>query len=264
MVSFPEDSTLVDADFSGANLRDADLSKADLRDAVLSGADLWGAVLSGADLRDADLSEEILQDVDLSGADLRRADLSKADLRGVILSRATLRDADLSEANLENADLSRAEFRGAILSGADLSGADLSAVSLNQGTRVEGFCSRPDSPEEWDRLARAYHELKTECSSNGLMKRPGRYVRWSVGPGRERPWPAETFLLSSGGCSLGFSPGMARGFRTSFCGPSQCWFSRHSGTAGSSRPTPGKEVRCIIASSRSLHRRLTPRRRLLE
>ncbi|MFC7769331.1 pentapeptide repeat-containing protein [Salinirubellus sp. GCM10025899] len=159
---------LCDANFSRADLRDADLSRVDFRGADLSGADLRATDLSGKDLRDANFSRADLRDADLSKADLRGADLSGADLRATDLSGKDLRDANFSRTDLRDADLSRVDLRDANLSKADLRGADLSVLTLNQNTQISGFCNRAEEPDEWDQLARGYHDLKSECSSNGL------------------------------------------------------------------------------------------------
>jgi uncharacterized protein YjbI with pentapeptide repeats len=86
----PLQATLIETDFTGADLRKTVFNAADLSRAILAKSDLRGASLFNAVLRDADLS-----DADLSDADLRGVDLSNADL-----SRASLRRADFTGANL--------------------------------------------------------------------------------------------------------------------------------------------------------------------
>jgi uncharacterized protein YjbI with pentapeptide repeats len=189
-LSFPDKTGLIDANLSGADLEDANLSGADLEDANLSGADLRFADLSWADLRGAELTEADLYHADLSAANLEAAALSEANLRGADLPEADLEDANLSEADLRFADLSEADLRGADLPEADLRFADLSGrnlsgvnlsqadlrgvefegASANQQTRVGKICSNPSDPDEYDRLAQGYHELKEALSEEGLSQ----------------------------------------------------------------------------------------------
>lgn len=113
-----------------------------------------------------------------SGADLVEANFSGADLSGADLSGARLYDADFSEANL----------RGANLSGANLLKVNLSGVVLSRGTQVNLGLAEIDrmnfrigesgdfySVQEWDAIARMYHELKTAYSANGLVGRAWKY-----------------------------------------------------------------------------------------
>ncbi|MCC5666505.1 pentapeptide repeat-containing protein [Nostoc sp. CHAB 5784] len=141
--------SLINKDFSGANLRGADLSSADLRGAKLNDADLTSANLRGAKLNDADLTSAKLNHAYLRDADLRDADLTSAklmhaklmranlsglwgtNLRDAKLNHAYLRDADLSYAILSSADLSSADLSSANLSYANLSSADLSSADLS-------------------------------------------------------------------------------------------------------------------------------------
>ena len=184
------ESNLVEADLSNAKLKNADLSGVRLHGTDLSGATMRGADLSKAklnmtlsedhfDVPDANLSEDYIGvlGANLSGAYMQDVDLSEADLHLVNCSGANMRDADLSGADLENADLSGADLRDANLSGANLRDADLSSLNLNQGTQLGSFYNRPTSPEQWDQLARSYHDLKSEFSDNGLdgKARKARY-----------------------------------------------------------------------------------------
>jgi uncharacterized protein YjbI with pentapeptide repeats len=190
---------LRDADLSGADLYDADLSEADLYDADLINADLYDADLLNADLRRADLSEVFLRGAELSGTLLWGADLSKADLLGADFSEKNLYDVNFLEANLRRADLSKADLGHTILTGANFAGAELSNLTVDRETTVDRLAepepvlpslatqrgdSSPDeskndpdseaSPNDWDRTARAYHDLKTEFHRNGFIGKPRR------------------------------------------------------------------------------------------
>ncbi|MBI4956202.1 MAG: DUF2169 domain-containing protein [Myxococcales bacterium] len=119
--SFPKDTTLEGADFSGARMIGANL-----RGARARGADLSRATADSADFSDADLSEAKLPRARAQGAlfigtDLRRADLSDCDLSRALLQRANIRGANFARANLFRADLAYIDgdrgtsFEGALL-----------------------------------------------------------------------------------------------------------------------------------------------------
>lgn len=208
------DAALTDADLGNAILSGADFGGADLSRAGCYGADLGGAGLRGADLRDAYLPRAVLTRADLTGADLSRAnvwhaDLERADLTGADLPDAYLRDADLGRADLTGAtlpdanlavadlgdaalygaDLGGADLHGTDLSGADVREVDLSGIRVNQATR----CGRQErgereasNPEDWDALARAYHDLETAFTDHGLVaKARDHYVLERRARGRE-------------------------------------------------------------------------------
>ena len=86
--------TLLDADFTGANLSGISTD----RGAVFYGADFTGANLSDADL----FSTTFLEGTDFTGADLTNADLRSTDLNF---------GADFTDANLSGTDFGGAEIR---------------------------------------------------------------------------------------------------------------------------------------------------------
>jgi uncharacterized protein YjbI with pentapeptide repeats len=111
-----ESIDLVEADFTGADLRGvylggADLKRADFRQANLREAHLSGANLNRADFMGAHLSGASLRGSDLTGSDLNTANLGAADLTG----------ADLSGANLVRTKLWRARMSSTYLTNLDLS-----------------------------------------------------------------------------------------------------------------------------------------------
>lgn len=148
-------TTIIRADFSGANLRNATFLRpsvfssldydaaeapkfagADMRlirmTSHMVGADFRGANLTGAKMGPheprADLSSmpaSVLKSCDFSGATLVDIDLSRAVL---IFSRFV--GADLRGASLVLADMTRADLAGADLTGADLTDANLDEANL--------------------------------------------------------------------------------------------------------------------------------------
>jgi uncharacterized protein YjbI with pentapeptide repeats len=128
--TIPNDEDVSPRDIiSQTSLPDADLSGATLADASLGGADLTGAVLTDADLTDA-----VLGGADLTGASLGGADLIDADLRRADLIDADLRRADLSYADLRRADLTGADLASASLDHVRLYETSLEGISINEGT----------------------------------------------------------------------------------------------------------------------------------
>jgi hypothetical protein len=73
-------------------------------------------------------------------------------------------EADLSDQDLSGVNLSRADLRGVSMVG----------MTANQGTTVGKICTDLSSPEEYDQLARGYHELKEALSEEGLSQRARR------------------------------------------------------------------------------------------
>lgn len=154
-------TTVIKADFSGANLKNATFMRpsvsttleydaaeapkfagADMRNIRMTskmiGADFRGANLSGALMGPheprADLSSmpaSILKSCDFSGAILTDIDLSRA-----VLTFSRFVGADLRRAKLESADLSKVDLSGADLTGADLTDANLDEANL---AGVKGF-----------------------------------------------------------------------------------------------------------------------------
>lgn len=192
------------ADLGSAVLRDADLSDAYLPRAVLTRADLARTDLSRANVWHADLEGADLTEATLSGAYLRDANLRGVDLTGASLDGATLAVADLGEANLYGADLSGADLHGTDLNGADVRESDLADIGVNQATR----CGRQvrgereaSNPEDWDALARSYHDLETAFTDHGLVaKARDHYVLERRARGREvraaEGWLAPGYLGS--------------------------------------------------------------------
>ena len=184
---------LLDVNLTLASLSEADLTGADLPEAYLSFSDLSNANLTGADLDDTNLSEADLTGADLSEADLEDTNLSEADLTGVNLSEADLTSADFLNTNIGHATLTGAEFANAELSNLTVdcgTTADelaepepLSPLSAFQRDEPDGdenesnsdqneTETNPDnetSSNDWDRTARAYHDLKTEFHNNGFV-----------------------------------------------------------------------------------------------
>lgn len=90
---------LVEADFSGRDLRDSSFTKANLRQSNFSGANLRG--------------------VSFFAANLESANLTGVDLTNATLDSARLIKANLTNAVLEGAFAANAKFDGAIIEGAD-------------------------------------------------------------------------------------------------------------------------------------------------
>jgi uncharacterized protein YjbI with pentapeptide repeats len=190
------DADLLCSNLREADLRSTDLTNADLSDANLVFADLTDAHLHGTDFTDANLVFANLSYAHLYNTNLSDATLERTRLIGAKLEHVDLTDADLSEADFSGTKLQSSELRkaqilptkliGAKLGGADLSDQDLSGVNLsradlrevsmagmtaNQGTTVGRMCTDLSSPDEYDRLAQGYHELKDALSEEGLSQR---------------------------------------------------------------------------------------------
>ena len=102
---------LIEADFSGRDLRGVTFNLTNLREANLSGSDLRGASLFGAKLQDADLSD----------TDLREATLDSAVFDGTNLSNAVLEDAFAFNTRFRNVTITGADFTNVPLRGDVLS-----------------------------------------------------------------------------------------------------------------------------------------------
>jgi Pentapeptide repeats (8 copies) len=96
---------LINADFSGKDLRDANFTKANLYHSNLSHANLVG--------------------VRFFAANLEGANLEGADLQLTVLDQARLTEANLTNANLSGAYAFSAQFKGAIIDGADFTDAEM-------------------------------------------------------------------------------------------------------------------------------------------
>ncbi len=119
------ETSLAEADLTGA-----DLESADLRGAILQAAHLQETNLANAHLEKANAAFAVLRDANLKNAILRKADLSFAVLKGADLQGTDLEDAVLSRADLQGANLTKTKLRGANLSHAKLQGADLKHQKL--------------------------------------------------------------------------------------------------------------------------------------
>lgn len=96
------DSSLTDANFSGASGAGIDLSNNQMERANFAQSSFNGINLQGSNLKDADFTE-----ANLEGADFRGADLSGATFQG-----ANIKNAKFDNANLENVDFRGAETDG--------------------------------------------------------------------------------------------------------------------------------------------------------
>jgi uncharacterized protein YjbI with pentapeptide repeats len=148
-VSFPVNTSFLDADLSGADLSEVTLSEVDFSRANLHEADLSGVTVrrsdfSGAYILEANLSEAYILEANLSGKNLVLTDFSKAILDEVNLSRATLTEADLSEADLRGANLSGADLSEADLSGADLANANLTDAEFEDADLTDATLAEAD------------------------------------------------------------------------------------------------------------------------
>jgi uncharacterized protein YjbI with pentapeptide repeats len=112
--------TLINVDFSGADLEKANLKGAMLgifRNLLIL---LEKKGLSSEDLLELKQGMMILQKANMKEADLSGANLSGADLRAVDFRNANLSSADLSDTNLNEAELINVNLNDADLSGASL------------------------------------------------------------------------------------------------------------------------------------------------
>jgi uncharacterized protein YjbI with pentapeptide repeats len=167
---FP-DADLTAAEFPRADLRGAEFPRADLRFAEFPDAFLRGAEFPDASLPSAEFPDASLEYAEFPDAFLRGAEFPDANLRDAGFPNALLQFAEFPDASLWNADLSDADLSGVNLSGADLRGVDMTGTTANQGTTVGRMCTELSSPEEYDQLAQAYHELKEALSEEGLSQR---------------------------------------------------------------------------------------------
>lgn len=157
------------SDLSDADLFDADLEFAFIRWAKMDGANFEYADLHATRFRDTNLSDATFRDSDLSNAHLLRADLSGAQLQGVTLEEAYLSDADITDTDLRHARRIDVDLSDADITNADLREAEILDLDVNQGTVCDGLNeSVAEDPEDWDAIARVYHDLKEAFSSHGL------------------------------------------------------------------------------------------------
>lgn len=104
---FVQETTLVDAIFTGAQMPQAHLRGLDLRRACFDGALLDSADLSKSNLTEASLRGIRGRNAMFIGARLIAARLTRADLLGALLTNAKLQGAWLEEANLFGTDLAK-------------------------------------------------------------------------------------------------------------------------------------------------------------
>lgn len=116
---------------------------------MLEKTTLLGADFSGADGTGARLNDARLAGASFSGTVLTQADLSYSDLTGATFDGATLDEASFSNADLTSSDFGTAVTGDATFDGATLSGALLSSATLDglQATRLAGTC--PALPSSW-------------------------------------------------------------------------------------------------------------------
>lgn len=145
--------TLVEVDFTGADMQGACLVMADLERAALFCADLRRADAQGANFHRADLRGCSLRHANLTGArlddaDMREAVLARADMdrgfqlagrsAGVPAEGGGARFAvDFTNCSMKRVKLGMAKLKGANFSGAMLQGADLTGAGL-EGARFDG------------------------------------------------------------------------------------------------------------------------------
>jgi len=137
-------SILVNADFTGADLRNSYLDGADFTGAILESARLGGASFdsgtkwpTGFDYRRAGMYGP---GVDASGKDLSNQYLGGYDFTGANFSFASLTNSVLSKSTLVNANFSGADLQFSYLDGADFTGANfigirLRGASFDSGTK---------------------------------------------------------------------------------------------------------------------------------
>jgi uncharacterized protein YjbI with pentapeptide repeats len=134
-----EHANLIGAHLQWTNFQDAHLERACLQGADLAFANLEGAHLEGAKLLVARLVMTNLHGARLQGADLTGARLVMTGLRG-----ARLEGANLTAARLEDASLAGAHLEGANLTGARLNGVHLlDGAIADAKTRLPDACPRP-------------------------------------------------------------------------------------------------------------------------
>ncbi|WP_425272937.1 pentapeptide repeat-containing protein [Rathayibacter festucae] len=113
--------SVLEADFSFANLKNSDLSRAAMDCATLQDADLSYSTLRQASLRA----------VRATDADFSHSKLTNSDLRRGYFLNANFIGADLHEANLANSRVDNANFSGADLTGADLTDSNFTRDQLD-------------------------------------------------------------------------------------------------------------------------------------
>ncbi len=201
---------LIDADFTGADLREARLVLANFESATLFCADLRQADARGANLRRADLRGCSLRDANLSSARLDEADMREAvlvredpekevqlggwspparaqkgrfqtfavdftncSMKGAKLGLAKLKGANFSGALLNGADLSGAVLDDARFDGAVLTGVDMSGVRIHPLALAK--CVMPPSQTALQRVAELKGRLAAAArwlATDGAEGRP--------------------------------------------------------------------------------------------
>jgi uncharacterized protein YjbI with pentapeptide repeats len=101
---------LLNADFSGQDLKDSSFTKANLKNTNFKGSDLQGVSFFGANLEDTNL-----EGANLSIATLDSARLVQANLTNAILEGAFVASAQFQDATITGADFTDVDFREPIL-----------------------------------------------------------------------------------------------------------------------------------------------------
>ena len=144
-----EGASLLNTDFSGANMANINLRYAIINEGTVLSEKLRvvrhltsvasvNENMRGVDLIDVNLSRAKMSKVDLTDASLRGSNLTGADLRGAILTNCDLRDVKLRYARLEGAYLVGADLRGADLLMAHISTSQLLSARSLVGARLPG------------------------------------------------------------------------------------------------------------------------------
>jgi|ERR1051325_1724052 hypothetical protein len=123
-------STGINPNLWGANLRDLNLTGVDLRVSDLRGAQFINTDLSRADFNLANLAHADFTNANLTNAFLMNAHLEKANLSYSILNQASLMDANLTNAVLNNAEIKAANFEDACLINARVVNSNLERANL--------------------------------------------------------------------------------------------------------------------------------------
>jgi len=151
-----ENTTFATCKLDGANMTMAQCAggvavrNSSMVDADMSGADLRRVNFGGSDLRDAKLIRAVLDGANLCDARLDGADLRLASAKGALMRMSVCTSALLSGVNFSDAILQKADLRGADLRRSNLFGADLSRVRLDGATSFEGALLK--RARTWPRL----------------------------------------------------------------------------------------------------------------
>jgi type VI secretion system VgrG family protein len=126
--------SLVDVDFTGANLEGADLTASQVRVTAIAGANLRGARFEKATFLRADLTTVRCERVSLIQCLMLEPNAAHVDFRGATLTRSTFRGASFEGAILEGVDAAQWNVAGGNLTGAVLARANLRMADLREAT----------------------------------------------------------------------------------------------------------------------------------